>query len=371
VRGHPQFSGARHCRRAPQRLQPQPNRTYFPACQNVQCALQWLRGAEAAEWHVSRFLPYLLALALAVACAHESPSVPPDAASAPLPAPVIQPHEAALGRDPEAMSEPLRDALKQFRDKFACNQISGCPAESVLRQLGWQTRPYLQQLFEKAPEQAQYRSRAVRVLAELQDPLARNFLRDRLQDTDPEVRAYAIFGLGLLDDRWLEPLLPTIGRDDATAWMASVRLSALWQGARWGDRTAEPAFLRQMAMLAEQQMAVQGLIWGLALCMRDDGPNCQTVLPLVARHPNFLVRRSVAKAMARAPLPSFAAGLVALTTETARSIAEPAEQALRALSGQDLHGASDWRRWCEATQCQRAADEAIAQLQAAATATAP
>ena len=276
-----------------------------------------------------------------------------------------------MGRDPDAVSEPMREALKQFRDKFACNQISGCPAELVLHDLGWQVRPYVQQIFEKAPEQAQYRSRAVKVVAELQDPLARNFLRDRLQDSDPEVRAFAIFGLGLLDDRWLEPMLPTIGRDDATAWMAPVRLSALWVGTRWGDRTAEPAFLRQMALLAEQQMAVQGLIWGLTLCMRDDGPNCQKVLPLVARHPNFLVRRYVAKAMARAPLPSFALGLVALTTETARSIAEPAEQALRTLSGQDLHGPSEWRRWCEVTQCQHAAEEAIAALHADATATAP
>ena len=124
-------------------------------------------------------------------------------------------------------------------------------------------------------------------------------------------------------------------------------------------------------MLAEQQMAVQGLVWGLTLCMRDDGPNCQAVLPLVARHPNFMVRRQVAKAMAVAPLPGFALGLVALTTETARSISEPAEQALRVLSGQDLHGSTEWRRWCEATQCQRAAEDAIQALHVDLTATKP
>ena len=118
------------------------------------------------------------------------------------------------------MPEPLREALKQFRDRFACNTISGCPSENVLRNMGWLARPYLQQIFEKAPDQAQYRSRSVRLIAELRDPQARAFLRERLQDADPETRAYAIFGLGLIDDREMEHLLPTIGRDDPTAWMA-------------------------------------------------------------------------------------------------------------------------------------------------------
>ena len=201
------------------------------------------------------------------------------------------------------------------------------------------------------------------MIAELQDPQARTFLRDRLQDTDPETRAYAIFGLGLIDDEEIRHLLPTIARDDTSAWMAPVRLSAFWLSLRLGDPKAQKAFVNQMARLADQQMAVQGLVWGLTLCMRDDGPRCQAVLPAIARHPNFLVRRQVAKAMAVAPLPSYAEGLVALTTERARSIADPAEQALRVLSGQNLHGSVEWRQWCEATRCGRDAALAIRALQ--------
>ena len=317
---------------------------------------------------MTRYLIILLVIFLAEGCAESPPAPAPDTSQTAL---GRDPHLEAQGRDPDAVPEAIRDALKQFRDRFACNNISGCPSENVLLNYGWAARPFLQQVFEKAPEQAQYRSRAVRLIAELRDPLARGFLRDRLQDSDPETRAYAVFGLGLIDDRDMARLLPTIGRDDSSAWMAPVRLSALWLALRWGDASAQQAFVQQLAMLAEQQMAVQGLVWGLTLCMRDDGPRCQAALPTIARHPNFLVRRQVAKAMAAAPQPSYALGLVALTTESARSISEPAEQALRVLSGQDLHGSGEWRRWCEATQCQRAAEAAILALHAAATPTAP
>ncbi len=320
---------------------------------------------KVAEFAVTRWLPFLLSIFLLVSCAEPPPEPKPDAAPAPF-----DPHAEALGRDPEPMPEPLRDALRQFRDRFACNNISGCPAEAVLLNIGWPARGYLQQVFEKAPDQALYRSRAVRVIAELRDPSSRAFLRDRLQDSDPEVRAYAVFGLGLIDDHELVRLLPSVGRDDATAWMAPVRLSALWLALRWGDPSAQQAFVQQLALLANQQMAVQGLVWGLTLCMRDDGPNCQAALPAIARHPNFVVRRQVAKAMAMAPQPSYAQGLVALTTESARSISEPAEQALRVLSGQNLHGSDEWRRWCETTQCARAAEQAIAALHAGVTPTA-
>lgn len=313
-----------------------------------------------------RFL--LTALLLITSACAESP--PPAAVDASAVAPPRDLHREALGRDPDAMPEALRDALKNFRDRFACNSISGCPSERVLLDLGWTARPYLQQVFDKAPAQATYRARAVRLIAELRDPLARTFLRERLQDADPETRAYAIFGLGLIDDRELEHLLPTIARDDASAWMAPVRLSALWLAAKWGDPSAERAFRQQLAWLARQQMAVQGLVWGLTLCMRDDGPHCEAALPAIARHPNFLVRRQVAKAMAAAPKPAYALGLVGLTAETARSISEPAEQALMVLSGQDLHDAASWRRWCEATHCERAADASVATLYADSSATA-
>ncbi len=355
---------ARHCNPAPQRLQPHNAASYFRPCQKRQGEVQWPRGAGAVETPVTRYFALSLIFLLATACAEPPPPPTPDAMAMP-----IDPHVAAVGRDPDPQPEALRDALRQFRDRFACNSISGCPAEATLLNFGWTARPYVQQVFDKAPEQAQYRARAVRVVAELRDPLARTFLRDRLQDADPETRAYAIFGLGLLDDRELVHLLPSVGRDDPTAWMAPVRLSALWLALRWGDPTAQRAFLQQLALLANQQMAVQGLVWGLTLCMRDDGPHCQAVLPLIARHPNFLVRRAVAKAMALAPLPSYGAGLVALTTESARSISEPAEQALRVLSRQDLHGPAEWRRWCAATGCQQAADAAIAALAAELTPT--
>lgn len=344
---------------------PLPRRqTMHRACQMQSGGVQW-------AWPVAPWGPCMrkLLLVLTVLCACTQPPAPvpspqPDASTA------LDPHTAALGPDPDAMPEPLRLALKDFRDKFACNNISGCPSERVLVGFGWTARPYMQQVFEKATDQATYRARAVRVIAELQDPQAIPFLRDRLGDNDPEVRAFAVYGLALADDRDLERLLPTIGRDDATAWMAPVRLSALWAAHRWGDRTAERAFVHQLAWLARQHMAVQGLTWGLTLCMRQDGPHCEPALPAIARHPNFLVRRYVAQAMAAAPKPAYAAGLVALANETAKSISEPAVQALRVLSGQNLTTAAEWRQWCAATGCEAAAESAITALYADASPTA-
>ena len=267
------------------------------------------------------------------------------------------------------MPEGLREALGQFRDRFACNNISGCAAERALHDFGWQARPLVQQIFDRAPEQSGYRSRAVRVVAELADPQGREFLRARLTDTDPEVRAYAIYGLGLIDDRTLQPALATIARDDPSAWMAPVRLSALWLAQRWGDATAARAFIVQLGLLAEQHLAVTGLVWGLTLCGRGDGLDCSRALPAVARHPNFQVRRAVARAMAAAPLPSHAAGLVGLTAESAHSISDAAESGLRLLSGLDLHGHAAWAGWCAANQCERAADDAVRALHAEATRT--
>ncbi len=259
---------------------------------------------------------------------------------------------SVTGLDPAPVDEALLEALQSFRDRFACNAISGCPAEAVLIGFGWAARPHLEQMFQRAPKQATYRARAVRALAELRDPQALPFLRRVATDSDPEARGYAVLGIGLLGAREERANFEQLADSDRTVWSAAPRLSALWVLRRWGDPTAEARFLEELRLLTSQQMAGPALTWGLELCARPEGPSCDAVLPAAARHGNFTVRRAAIRAIAVHPTPALAPVLVMAAADPIHSLAEVAERALRELSGrQDLQGAGAWRDWCAQTKC--------------------
>lgn len=278
---------------------------------------------------------------------------PPPPLATPKPA-VAGPRslKEATRRDPEAMDEGLRVALGAFRDRFACNDISGCPSEAILVGFGWSARPYLEQLFAHASRQASYRARSVHALADLRDPQAQPFFEHALGDADPEVRAYAIYGLGQIGARQDLGRLRQVGAEEASAWNAAPRLSALWVLRRWGDAQAEGQFIEELQRRAAQPMAGPALAWGLELCERPDGPVCDAVLPAAAGHANFTVRRAAIRAIAARPSPAMAPTLISAAADPVHSLAERAEDALRRLSGRDdLHGAAAWRRWCDETHC--------------------
>lgn len=293
----------------------------------------------------SLFRPAALLLATVACCACQGGRAPAVAA-APADA------GSVTARDPAAIDEALRDALHAFRDRFACNAISGCPAEAIIIGFGWAARPHLEQMFQRAPRQATYRARAVHALAELRDPQALSFLQHAAVDVDPEVRGYAVLGIGLLGAREERPNFEQVTDADRSVWAAAPRLSALWVLRRWGDATAQARFAQEMALLVRQQMAGPALTWGLELCARPEGPSCDAILPLAAVHPNFTARREAIRAIAAHPRPALAAALVAATADPVHSLAEVAERTLAQLSGrQDLHGAQAWREWCEGTKC--------------------
>jgi hypothetical protein len=304
-----------------------------------------------------RFSP-LLGLSLALACTPSAPppQTPPPAALIAPPAaliapPAADPHRAALGHDPEAQDEAVRQALHDLRDKFLCNSVSGCKAEAVLVDAGWAIRPTLEQVFLQAPAQASWRARTVRILARLRDPDALPFLLGQLDDREPEVQAYAIWGLGLLDARQGRARLTRIARDEATLWLASPKLSALWVLHRWGETWAGDGFVRYLRQLSQQQMAAVALTWGAELCADPRAPDCDGVLPALARHPGFLARRQAVRAMAQQPARGQEAVLIEVAGDHVRSSAELAEDALRRLTGQQLHGAEAWRQWCAQVDC--------------------
>jgi hypothetical protein len=302
----------------------------------------------------------IVTLACPLACGR--PNAAPDAQGGVPQAdawsvPVLSPHAAALGRDPEAMDEGLRQALHEFRDKFQCNSISGCRSEAVIVGYGWAARPYLEQLFQLAPAQASYRSRAIRALAQLRDPATQPLFLRLIQDRDPDVRAYAIWGLGLLDARGLRDRLVRVAHEEASAWLAPARFSALWALARWGDEDAAVEYVQLVKTLSEQQMAGPALTWAAELCARDDAPDCRQVLPLLARHPGFTTRRQAARTMTAHPVHGYEAALVDLAGDSVRSIADAAEDALRRLTGESLKGAEAWRTWCQQTRCDRSPND--------------
>ena len=258
----------------------------------------------------------------------------------------------ATTREPDAMDEGLRLALHALRNRFACNDISGCPAEDQLVAYGWGARTFLEQVFDRAGSQASYRPRTVRIIADLRDPTAQPWLLRLVGDRDPEVKAYALYGLGLLDAMEHRALVKAHAGEDNTVWLAPVRLTSLWVLHRWGDAEAGSRLVRLLAELAPQQMAGPALAWGVALCIKPGAPDCGAALPGIATHPSFTARRAAARAMAAMPRAGHAAALVALTADPVHSIAELADAALRTLAKRpDLEGPGAWRTWCLQTQC--------------------
>ncbi len=267
----------------------------------------------------------------------------------------VSPATAALRRDREAMDEGLRLALADFRDRFKCNAISGCPSQDVLVGFGWTARPYLEQVFGAASAQASYRGRAIRTLAELRDPQALPLLVKTLGDRDPETRAYAIYGVGLLDAREHLVKIQNAALEDDTTYTAPCRLSAWWLLAKWNQPAASARFIELLRTVSQQQMGGPALTWGIELCGRSDAPDCSHLMPAIAQHPAFTVRRAVVHAMASRPVAAYSAALVQLSGDPIGTIARRAEEGLQTISGRsDLHGHSVWASWCLQNHCDQA-----------------
>lgn len=270
-----------------------------------------------------------------------------------------------MGRDSAAMDEALRGLLDAFRDKFRCNSVSGCPSQEALRQFGWQARPFIEQVFQSAPTQATYRSRAVWLLASLRDPLARGTLRSALRDRDPDVRGYAAWGLALLREpdyaQWVAPLLD----EPLHPWTAPGHLSALWGLGYLGDAAAQRAFLQGASTLATHPMAGPAMVWAATLCTPAGNPaglepvalagdaseatGCPALLAQISRNPGFLPRRAALRALAIAPTPSSAHALAAATSDPVHSLRELALQALAQLAGDGVTRTSaEWQAWAQA-----------------------
>jgi hypothetical protein len=280
----------------------------------------------------------------AIACCGCERSAPPPAQPPALPL-----RTQATASDPDADDEGLRAALRQLRDRFACNAVSGCPAHAVIAGYGWNAVPHLQQTFDRAPLQSSYRARTVRLLAEARHPGNEAMFAHVLDDRDPEVRGHAAVGLAWLGARRHELAVRALAGDDSGPWFAPGRLGALFALHVWGDPSAHSAYLRALDALSDQNLAAHAIAFGVALCREPQGPDCTAHYPHLARHPGFLGRRAVVDAMVAAPQPKYVPALVELTADPVRSLADKAQRALVQMSGGPERPTTAWRQWAADT----------------------
>ncbi|MBI5610366.1 MAG: hypothetical protein HY902_15925, partial [Deltaproteobacteria bacterium] len=192
----------------------------------------------------------------------------------------------------------------------------------------------------------------VAIVADLGDPLAQPFLQHLLDDRDPEVRAYAVLGLGRIDAREQRARIRELADTSESLWSAPVKIAALFVLAGWGEPGCAQEFTATLGELAGKQMATTALMIGAQLCAQLAAPDCTPVLPAMARHPAFQARRDALRTMQRMLKPEFARSLVRLTGDPAQSIRREAENALMGISGRtDLKGHGAWHQWCESGGC--------------------
>ena len=262
--------------------------------------------------------------------------------------PAKKPTPKATDLDPYAMDEALRQALVDLRNKFRCNSISGCKAHAVLVNFGERARPALQHMFPTAPFQAQYRSRIIRIIAEIQSPGARTFLRSVLKDSSDKARAYAVYGLALLNDRRDQELMHNYANAPGIIASAMTRVAAAWGLGYLGDPAYAKRFVGLVHEAADHQLGGATLRWALELCRVPRSPSCRGTLELAARHPSYVVRREVLRAVDTSR--ASARALLILVADPNGNLARRAETALRRISGRgDIRGVAAWRKWLDSS----------------------
>jgi len=308
------------------------------------------REAEAIVLSRAAFI-LILACWLATGCEQSTPAQKAVDMTSSKPTPA-EPIPLATDRDTDGIDEGLRIALRNVRNKFKCNRISGCKPQDVAIGFGRHARPFVEQLFASAPRRAPWRSRTVRIVAELRDPDALPFLVERLGDRNEAVIAYAAYGLVLLDYRAEQKRFEDLATAGAGLMYAKTRLSTRWALARWGVKGAKAAFKGELEDRVGQLLGSGAVTWGLYLCTQWSGVDCERSWRLAARHPAFVVRRAVAERFEAVPRKRDIPVLVELAADPVPSVGRRARAVLVQLTGEaGLRDGGAWRKWCDERKC--------------------
>ena len=257
--------------------------------------------------------------------------------------------ETATGLDPTAMDEGLMQALGDLRNKFRCNSISGCPAHQVLVDFRRHAVRPLKELFPRAPAKAAYRARIVRILAEIELPELRSWLRARITDDSDKARGYAVYGLALLGDPRDQPMLKQFAEAPGIIASAMTRTAAAWGLAFQHHPRGQERFIALLREAASHQLGGATLRWGLELCQRPNAPTCAPIFTLAAGHPSYVVRREVLRTIHAPWAREELQALVVLVSDPNPNLARKANRALiNANGGQAMANPEAWRRWLAA-----------------------
>ncbi len=249
------------------------------------------------------------------------------------------------------MDEALLHALVDLRNKFRCNGVSGCPAHDILvgfRRHAWKP---LRELFPLAPAKAPYRSRIVRIVAELELDEARPWLRKLLVDDSDKARGFAVYGLALLGDSRDLTMLRQFADAPGIIASAMTRTAAAWGLAIAGHDRGPKRFAAILKEAAEHQLGGATLRWGLELCQRPGSPSCDGILATAAGHPSYIVRRQVLRNVGAPWTDGELQALGVLVADPNPNLARRARAQLQRIKGgQALDSPSAWRQWLKSKE---------------------
>lgn len=239
--------------------------------------------------------------------------------------------------DPTATDMGLLRALWELRQRTRCNDVSGCPAEEVVRGYGPAAIEELTTLVRMAGPRTPWLPRVVRLLGEVGDARTLAVLEEMAELEEDAVRASALFALTQRGVVRRERLLTELSTRTAAATSRS-RLTAAWALGRDGDANAQARFVGVLQELAEQIVAADSLRWGYWLCGVAQPPSCTAALEAGARHPGYLVRREVLRLAERRPTRAMAPALRLLMADPMVPLRRDATATVRAAAAADPDG---------------------------------
>lgn len=250
--------------------------------------------------------------------------------------------------DPDAPDVGIMAALADLRQRTRCNDVSGCPAEGVLRGYGFRAADEVAALVRLAGPRTPWLPRALILLGEIGDGRAEAMIRPFADVDEDSVRAAALLALirrGVAEE--------TLLRRDAALMTAAAtsraRLTARWALGQRGDSAAQAAFVADLRELSAQMVAADSLRWALALCIEHQPPSCTPALAAAASHPSYLVRREVMRLIEQRPRPEHGPALLLLVGDPTAALRRDAEVVLRSVTGERHSEIALWRpavaRW--------------------------
>jgi len=293
-----------------------------------------------------RVLLLLAALLAGPAC--KSPSAPKAGNEAPqeIPPQALLP----LPEDEDALA--LRLAMDELRDRFKCNDVSGCPVRDRILAWGPRSRTALEDVFRLSAPQAPYRLRVVEILADLGDTGAELFLLERTKDKDDFIRAHALRGIANLELRaHLDRVRVTLHQTSPQN-MPATHAAAAFAMAKLGDRTGLGSLIETVKPASQAATNPWALRFALDRCRDLRERACIPGFLAAADNPDYFARRAAMAGLRLFPDKSYVPKLIVCLRDPVVSLRRDAEDLLVSLTGTRQPNEEAWTAWCTKAACE-------------------